>query len=91
MEVWQRRRLRGIRDDWKRQAHSPHVWKDTFVIQSDDWIPDDIPVNLGVGLEAERVRDVGNVFLRRRRQEVNLREATRRSVQPYLQRPSSAG
>lgn len=85
--------LRGVGDDRKRQADSPEIRKDTFVIQSDRWISDYVAVNLGVGHEAERVRDVGEVFLRTR-QTLNRRglcEATCGFAQPYLQRPSSAG
>lgn len=87
-------RLHGVRDDCKRQADFPNIWKDTFVIQSDHWTSDYIPVNLGVGHEAERVCDVGDVFLRRRTQTLNQRnlcEATCGFVSLYLQRPSSAG
>lgn len=58
--------LRRERDNREGQAGSPDVWKDTFVIQSDHRIPDDVPFGLGVGHEAERVGDVSQVFLRRR-------------------------
>lgn len=83
----------GVGDDFERQAGSPGVRKDTFVIQSDHWIPDYIPFDLGVGREAERVCDVSQVFLRGRKLKVrnrrNLCEGT--FSQLYLQRPSSAG
>lgn len=63
--------LHGVRDDCERQAGSPGIWKDTFVIQSDHWIPDYIPFDLGVGHEAERVCDVSQVFLWRRKSKLN--------------------
>lgn len=84
--------LHGVRDDGERQADSPDIRKDTFVIQSDHRVSDYIPFNLGVGHEAERVRDVGQVFLwRGNKGETNGGEGRLAFHQPYLQRLSSAG
>lgn len=53
----------GEGDDFKRQADPPDVREDALVIQPDHRVPDYIPANPGAGHQAERVRDVGEVFL----------------------------